>query len=144
MLLLAFTPRFSWIIISSCWNDTMIALLQHYFSVNEQYFPLTTNQHKPNFSKTDRAKNIVLSTKHTNQNKYPISYSTDQDDAQMQLRSEQSVSIFHVLPFHRRSYIASKLVSNCCPMVIDAKRKHTANTWFNCSVFSICVMWRKL
>jgi len=76
-------------------------------------------------------KKVTLSTKHTNQNKYPISYSTDQDETQMQLRNEQSVSIFHVLPFHTRSYITSKLVSNCCPMVIDAKRKHTANTWFN-------------
>lgn len=77
-----------------------------------------------------RREKVVLSTKHANQNKYPISYSIDQYDTQIQLWSKQSVSIFHVLSFHRRSYITSKLVSNCCPMVIDAKRKHTTNTWF--------------
>jgi len=32
-----------------------LELLQQYFSANAQCFPLTTNQHKPNFSKTNRA-----------------------------------------------------------------------------------------
>jgi hypothetical protein len=30
-----------------------LELLQLYFSVNKQYFSLTTNQHKPNFSETN-------------------------------------------------------------------------------------------
>ena len=32
-----------------------LELLQQYFSVNEQCFTLTTNQHRPNFNKTNRA-----------------------------------------------------------------------------------------
>ena len=34
----------------------LFELLQQYFSANEQYFSLTTNQYKPNFSKTNRTK----------------------------------------------------------------------------------------
>jgi hypothetical protein len=34
------------------------ALLQPYFSANEQCFPFTTNQHKLNFSETNRAGSV--------------------------------------------------------------------------------------
>jgi hypothetical protein len=47
------------IMVDGAAKSCSLELLQQYFSANEQYFPLTTNQHthqqKPNFSETNRA-----------------------------------------------------------------------------------------
>jgi hypothetical protein len=44
-------------IISDCCyvaSNGQLELLQQYFSANKQYFRLTANQHKPNFSEANR------------------------------------------------------------------------------------------